>query len=358
MIGRAEHTNGASPAFDGISEAEWDALAERSGSLFATRMWLETWQRHHGAGQETLTLAARAADGRLSGLLPLRRARRRPALLLPVGPWPPPAGPVLCAPGDVATAARDLGRQLADRGDWDVLMAMAVPVAAGWRDVMRAVPRGREPSRALDFEGQDWDGLMAARSRNFREQIRRRENKLRRRYELTYRRTEDPERLDADLDVLFRLHDMRWGEGSTGLTAERQAFHRDLTRQALAAGRLALWFLELDGRPVAASLDFRFAGREIVYQSGRDPAFEDDNIGLALTVHTIREAAGDGLAAYDFLRGDQEYKRRLANRDDPVESLAVSGGLVGDLALGAFGVARRAPAVLAGLRGAAGRLRG
>ena len=337
---------GAPLTAEGVADAEWDALAERSGNVFATREWLSTWQRHHGGGQRTLTLASRDAGGRLTGLLPLRVARRHPALLLPVGPWPPPAGPVICAPEDIATVPRDLAEQLAGRDDWDVLLAQAVPVGAGWREALRAVPRGREPNRTLDFEGRGWDELLAARSRNFREQIGRRERRLRKRYALEYRRSEDPVRLDADLDVLHRLHRLRFGETSTGLTAEREAFHRDIASQALERGWLALWFLELDGRPVAASLDFRYAGSELVYQSGRDPDFEADNVGLALTVHTVREAAGAGVSAYRFLRGDQEYKRRLANRDEPIESLAASRGLVGDLALGAFGVARRArPAV-------------
>ena len=52
-----------------------------------------------------------------------------------------------------------------------------------------------------------------------------------------------------------------------------EPFHREFAAQALRRGWLRLWFLEIDGKPVAALYGFRFAGAESAYQAGRDPAF-------------------------------------------------------------------------------------
>jgi CelD/BcsL family acetyltransferase involved in cellulose biosynthesis len=266
--------------------------------------------------------------------------------------WPPPAGPIVAAPGDFAEAAHRLATQLRDRGDWDVLMAAALPTDAEWRDTLRAWPRAREHNRVIAFdEGMDWDRWLASRSRNFRKQTRKRDERLAERFDVRYRRTEDPARLDSDLSVLFDLHDRRYGETSTGLSRDREAFHREVAASALERGWLALWFIDLDGRAVAGNLHFRYEGIEHSYQTGRDEAFDDVNAGVALVTHTVRAAADAGMREFHFLHGDQEFKRRLATADRPVETLVISGGLMGDAALAGMAVMSRAESLLTSLPG-------
>src|SRR5262245_50963775 len=62
--------------FDAIA-SEWDALAERSGSIFSTAAWNRLWWAHFGEGRELLLHAARAGDGSLSAVLPLYAWRGR-----------------------------------------------------------------------------------------------------------------------------------------------------------------------------------------------------------------------------------------------------------------------------------------
>ena len=330
----------------GVTPAEWDALVQSSGNVFATRLWLDTWYRQLGFGREVTAVAARADDGRLVGLLPLIVERRHPRVLLPAGLWPPPAGPIVSTSADLGDAAHRLAGELKRSGHWDVLMAAALPVEAGWRDELRAFPRGREHNRVIAFGGMNAEQWFASRSRNFRKQTRKRDERLAAAFDVRYRRTEDPARLDADLDVLFGLHDKRYGEGSTGLSRDREGFHREISASALERGWLALWFIELDGRAVAGNLHFRYEGIEHSYQTGRDEQFEEVNAGVALVTQTVRAAADEGIDEFHFLHGDQEFKRRLATDDRPVETLAVSSGLMGDAALGGLALMSRAESLL------------
>jgi len=84
-----------------------------------------------------------------------------------------------------------------------------------------------------------------------------------------------------------------------------------------------LWFVEANGRAVAAWYGFRYDGAEWYYQAGRDPAWDASSVGFALLVHTIRAAAADGVSEYRFLRGDAPFKRRLATDDLGLEAIAV-----------------------------------
>ena len=151
---------------------------------------------------------------------------------------------------------------------------------------------------------------------------------------MSYRLTTDPERLQPDLDALFRLHRQRWGSTASAFVAA-EAFHREFATLAFDRGWLRLWFLEIDGRPIAALHGFRFAGSESAYQAGRDLAFERQPVGFVLLMHALREALEDGLGEYRLLRGGAAYKARLATSDAGLETFGLPRGVPAEVMLAA-----------------------
>jgi CelD/BcsL family acetyltransferase involved in cellulose biosynthesis len=171
--------------------------------------------------------------------------------------------------------------------------------------------------------------------------MRRKERRLAREHRLRFRLATDRNRLPSDLDVLFSLHAARWGSRGSAFGGPREAFQREFAACALDRGWLRLWFLELDGKEVAAWYGFRFAGREAYYQSGRDPGFDRLSVGSVLLMHSIRAACTDGMSEYRFLRGDDAYKYRFANADPQLETVALAGSPAGKVALAAGTATRR-----------------
>ena len=303
---------------------EWTALADLGGELFTTWEWASTWWRHFGAGREPLVTACRAADGTATALLPLYVAETEPArtLRLVGGREADQLGPV-CAPADRALALDALHRVL-ERGigDWERLVVDRVPPDIGWHEAMGGQVVKHELSPAIDIDGATWEEYLASRSRNLREQVRRRERRLKRDHEVTYRLSDDPDRLGDDFDTMLRLHRARWGRSSS-FEGPREAFHRDFAARALEQGWLRLWTMELGGAPAAAWLGYRFGAREWYYQAGRDPALDRYAVGFVLLVHTIREAIGDGMRQYRLLLGGEPYKYRFATADAGVFTVAL-----------------------------------
>jgi CelD/BcsL family acetyltransferase involved in cellulose biosynthesis len=326
----------------GVTVAEWDALAQRSGNVFATREWLSTWQQHEPGAAEVLTIVSRRPDGTLAALLPLvrHRHRRRPTVLRPQGPWPTPQSGLICAPEDGAWAATDVARQLAGRGGWDVLELDAVPEDQAWAESLPTVTLGRQPDRVIDLAGRSWEELLAAAKRDVRAEIRRRGRRLQERHTVRFRMA-DQQSLDADVDLFLELHRMRWGERVNVLTPARASFLHDFARQALELGWLALWFLELDGRPVATNLNYRYGGNEVFFLAGTDPAFRSDGVGLVMHFHAVKEASAARMAEFHLLRGTESYKGRLPNRERSVGHLALSGSTAGSVAVRAWSAERR-----------------
>jgi len=310
---------------------EWSRLAERSGNVFAAWEWHDLWWRHFGRARALRAVACRDGAGKLFAILPLYLWRRFPlrvARFLGHGPGDV-LGPI-CAPEDADAASAALRDALA-ASTWDVFVGEHLPGDIDWTRLLggRALSRAGNP--VLRADG-DWDDYLATRSRNLRGQVRARERRLAREYELTYRLAAEPKRLSADLDLLFSLHRARWGTKSSFAGAAEQ-FHREFAVAAFERGWLRLWFLELDRRPVAAWYGLRFAGVESYYQAGRSPAAEGLSVGFVLLAHTIRAALDDGIREYRFLLGGEDFKHRFATGDAGLVTIGDARGIVGRRAL-------------------------
>jgi CelD/BcsL family acetyltransferase involved in cellulose biosynthesis len=308
-------------------QPSWTRLAARvGGSLFSTYEWAEAWQATFGPSRGRLiTLACSARDEEPSAIMALQVRRERGLRVArcighPYADW---VGP-LCAPEareEVGSAIRVAVR--GGRLPIDLLLCGPMCAAERWAGHMSGAVRARQPNLVARFGQGGWDDYLAGRSSNVREKVRRCERKLRTEHGAVFRLCDDAGKLDADFDSLLRLHRMRWGETSPAFAGPAEAFHRRFAHTALRNDWLRLWFVEIQGHPVAAWYGFRYSGAEWYYQAGRDPAWDETSVGFALLVHTIRAAATDGVREYRFLRGDAPFKRRLATDDLGLEAIAI-----------------------------------
>ena len=128
----------------------------------------------------------------------------------------------------------------------------------------------------------------------------------------------------AFLDRLIVLHDKRWldrGAASEFSTPFCRAFHERLVRDALPRGEIQLLRLTAGRQDLGYLYSFVHEGQVCFYQSGYaydllDPKYSP---GLVTLVMAIQHNAAKGMAAFDFLAGNQAYKAALAtNRAEMV----------------------------------------
>jgi CelD/BcsL family acetyltransferase involved in cellulose biosynthesis len=317
-------------SLDDVPATELRRLATEAGHVFATPEWLLTWWRHYRKGRRQLIGLARAG-GRLVAVVPLCESWTHGVSVLRfVGHGAgDQLGPVSAPLSDpvAASAVRDVIAGIPLKRF--ILFAERIPGDQRPTELCRARLMYREASPVLRGS---WDEFLRARGRNFRQQVRRFPRKLAELGTVSCRLASDPERLNQDLDALFRLHRQRWdGAATSFLRAEK--FHRDFAGAALRRGWLRLWFLEIDGTPVAALLGFRFAGVEAAYQSGRDPALQQQPLGFVLLAHAARTALDDGMREYRLGRGGDPYKSRFATADPTLETYGLARGAAARLLL-------------------------
>ncbi len=297
---------------------EWETLHRDCGGPhpFATPEWLLAWWPAFGSG-ELFAVAVRD-EGRLVGLAPMF-----------IHPWnglrqvtlagngvSDHLDPLLYPACADAAAARIIAALDERRERWDLCdlqdlredspLARAVS-AGGLRSefveqyVCSSIAL---PSAADEFHA----GLPHGLKRN----LRRCREKLERLGAVAFETVQGAAVCEA-LHCLFDLHRARWQakENGSGMLAGNamEAFHRGAAVALSEGGRARFHVLRLDGRIVAVTYILAHGERAGGYLGGFDPALAAFSPGALLLEYAIDEAIRAGAREFDFLRGEEAYKR-------------------------------------------------
>jgi CelD/BcsL family acetyltransferase involved in cellulose biosynthesis len=306
-------------------EQEWRELMSSSGRacLFLTWEWLFTWWKHLGGKQRLAILVVRRGD-QLLAVAPLAQSRSWRSLLASSLRWLGTGSvgsdylDVLVREGEEEAAlgvlADHLGRALPqlDLGQLEHGGTAAAALARmlerrGWG----VLEHTTNVCPFVDLSGRTWDSYVTSLGSSHRQNLRRRLRKLESTFAVRLERVRSADRLDAAIDVLIALHHNRWrGRGGSDAfdCPEVLAFHREISRLALARGWLRLFVLHLDEKPAAALYGFRFGDRFLYYQSGFDARYADYSVGMVMMALAIRSAIDEGVREYDLLHGAEPYK--------------------------------------------------
>lgn len=161
-------------------------------------------------------------------------------------------------------------------------------------------------------------GHLDALSANTRAQIRRSLRRYAGVGPLHIERADDAPSAHAFLDALAELHQSTWQRrGRPGAFANPRfaRFHHALIDRALPRGEVDLLRVVAGSTVIGYLYNFRYRGRVLAYQSGFDYAAPDRARKPGLTCHhlAIERSLSEGCEVYDFLAGDDRYKRSLAD---------------------------------------------
>jgi CelD/BcsL family acetyltransferase involved in cellulose biosynthesis len=304
---------------------EWEDLRRDSSasSAFMTWPWIRAWLETEGADADLEVVTARDPDsGRLVGVAPFYIARTRRGRL-------PVRELRLLGSGTAAPDHLDLMvRWDAPPGLADALWT-AVASAQRWHlinldgvttdgHLARAVLRrrgdvlGSLPCPYLPLAG-GWDSVASRFENRLRKNLDRYGRKLDRDAEVVERMVADSADLDETFDHLIRLHQsIRTSKGDPGVFARRgmQRFLRCAAHRFLDAGRLRMWRLEADGELIAVIWCVRAGDSVAFYTTGYDPKWSKYGPGRRIMARAIKGAIDEGATEFDFLRGDEPYKRQ------------------------------------------------
>jgi CelD/BcsL family acetyltransferase involved in cellulose biosynthesis len=348
---------------DGIDPLaeEWGTLAERVGAApFVRPGWVRAWHASFGGGP--LRLLAVRRGGQLVAVAPLQK--RRGALRSPTNPHTPAfdlvaldeeAGRAL-AGSIFANAGRAVTLEFLDARGTALAALREAAQAAGYRAVV--TPAARSPyipsQRSLAAHERSL-------SRNLRHDVERRLRRLCDEGAVSVEVAHGRERLDQLLEEAFRIEALGWkGAGGTAIASQPQTrgFYTEVARWAASLGWLRLAFLRLDERAIAFQFDLEGERTYYSLKVGYDPEYERFSPGKLLAYAMVSRAISSGLASYELLGREEEWKRRWTDAfRERVTLLAFARGPAGFLTWSAFAYGRPLACRVPGARRVAAALR-
>ncbi|HJP40407.1 MAG TPA: GNAT family N-acetyltransferase [Dehalococcoidia bacterium] len=295
---------------------DWKRLYEETSGArpFSLPIWYSTWLAHFPAPGAVFLELRR--DHQLVGIIPLLVKNETAAGLgnLKIQDY----SGNLMAPGDeVGVAQSTLGWLVHNNvssltlwgqpeGSPEIDAWSSAAASAGW--ALQLEDEAVAPVAALP---SDWESFVAVLPKKDRHELRRKLRNLEAAGAIELESVSDMEDVDRAMDTLLGM--MREShEGKTRfLTVEMEAFFREMAPAMAQAGLGRIWQLRLDGKPIAVLLGFEDKTTRYLYNSGYDPAHGRLAVGLLSKALALRGAIEAGLRSFDFLRGEEDYKRRL-----------------------------------------------
>ncbi len=288
-------------------KAEWQELVEQApdATPFQTWEWQSTWYGHFGRSKRPHVWTLREGND-LIGLMPMTESRGPWRALRSMGSGPSDVLQPLARDGHQGAVATAFAEHISNLKNVDVvdLHQIRADSPLGTK-FPQAIPQAA--CLLLDLP-TTYDAFLQTLSKSLRYDCRRMD-KEGFKGEI---RDVGPADVQAGMDWLFETHKMRWRKrGLPGaFVGKAHGFHREWAAKAAANGWLWLSTMSVDGKPVGGLYAMRLHGTCYFYQAGFDPAFSSISPGTLLVAHTIRKAIEEGLATFDFMRGDEPYKRR------------------------------------------------
>jgi CelD/BcsL family acetyltransferase involved in cellulose biosynthesis len=183
--------------------------------------------------------------------------------------------------------------------------------------------------------------FLDGRSANTRQQLRRSIRDYTKIGGILVERAETLSQANEFLGGMAALHQATWeARGKPGAFANPffTRFHRALIAAGLKRGEIDLLRIAAGPHTIGFLYNFRYRGHSLAYRSGFDYAAAGRHGKPGMTCHyeAIRFAARPGLVRYDFLAGDDRYKRSLSDRAETLYWIEVASpwslGLLGRLA--------------------------
>ena len=308
----------------------WEGWLDARG-FFSSPTWVFTWFAWKGVTPAVATV--RDASGALLGLLPL--AELQPGVLsLPGVAEGADHLDVVARPGDGERVAACLLHHFVveQRKQLDLRHVRGDgALRAAAHDPRHRMPWGERHAtvcHGIDVEGTFDAYLTRTWSRKRRHELRRSTKRALERDNVRVERVTRVDELPDALHRLFALHARRFEEkeGDSGFDlGDVPSFHNLLAPKLLERGELLLLSLRQEDEDLAIYYAFRFKGRLSHFQSGIQPAARKLSPGTVLRMVMLRDDVfGAGLSSFDFLDGDEAYKRPWATHRHHLFDMRIS----------------------------------
>ena len=313
--------------FDAI-HSDWKKLQDESpaGSFFSSPAWSKTWWQQFGSGNK-LYLGTVRHEGKLIGVAPLRINGDVASFI---------GSSDVCdyldfvvEPGKEEGFFGELLDNLKAEGVLHLELAPLRPDSTVIKSLVQVAPRQawqvscskEDASVELDLPAT-WEDYLQLLSGKQRHELKRKLRRLDEEGELAYRHSTDAN--PQDVDIFLRLFQISRQDKAAFLTPQMESFFRAAADAMAEQEMLRLNILELNKKPVAATMCFDYKDTVYLYNSGYEPDYGWLSVGVISKALCIKDSMERNKKRFDFLKGGEAYKYHLGGRELPLYKCSLS----------------------------------
>jgi CelD/BcsL family acetyltransferase involved in cellulose biosynthesis len=311
---------------------EWNQVLEENrfgNNVFLTLDWLSTWWKHFG-GQRKLLLLKVEENNRVLGIAPMMLSKYKlPAFgsirkIEFLGTRHSDYNNFIICKKERAVV-RSIIDYLNGVEDWDWIELKEIPESTSYSRRLFA-----DPSLKLEMKERvcnlcpyvelpkKFESLKKTFRRNLRQNLNRYLRKIQTGHTLDLKRFDEAGFSAKEaMDLFIRLHEAKWGsQGKPGAFAEDtfRDFHMDVAESFAQNRWLGIYFLMVDGEPVASQYTFEYYQKMYYYLAGFLPKYSSFSVGNLMIMFLLRECIEKGFTEYDMTRGLEPYKLQWTNK--------------------------------------------
>lgn len=160
-----------------------------------------------------------------------------------------------------------------------------------------------------------WEDYLERLSGKQRHEVRRKLRRLEHSVAAGFRLVEEPAAIRAAVNDFLLLFRQNRQDKAVFMDDRMESYFRLLAEQV---SETRIGFLDVDGMPASAVWCCDHGGTRYLYNSGYDAHLSHLSVGILCKLLSIRDAIARGLSTYDFLKGDEVYKRQLGGQPVPI----------------------------------------
>jgi hypothetical protein len=278
-----------------LLKQEWNPLLEQSpvDDAFLTWEWLSTWWKHFGKEYDLWLLTARDIGNPPPDVAGFITRNRQSEILASFGDY-----------------------LVQESSSWDVVALREIP--SHLQDVSSFLCRfpGNEFTTFWDstrhfsvhVEG-DWKAYCKSLPKGFRKDMNRQIRRLEERADSRFCRYMGYDAVSDLIRTVFTINEQARFPDLYKSSIE-QAFHQELAQKMAEQGWLDISFLWVDNEPAAFVYGFLYKGCMKYWRVGFRTQYQEVAVGKILLWFLLKDCFDRGLQELDFLRGDEDYKKR------------------------------------------------
>lgn len=302
---------------------EWDELyKETTQNPFITHTWISGWAEYLQNEYKFFIVLVRNSDNRLVGIAPLgiftkKRCGLSIRTLTFFTDRPSDYQDFLVLDAEPLIISKIIEAIYEYRGLWDVVELANFPFDSPHLDSIQnnKILKFRErmcaycPRVEFNHKNIDFDAIIAKKTKqDVVYQIRR----LEKTSPLELQKVSNEAEVVDYLNTFCQLHQKRWNDTSTKSLFNDEKFKRffiELGTKMFIDGKVSCSYLTYQGNMVAGHYGFRSKNSFYYYYPAYDPEYARNSIGKVFLYLLVKSEADADLRVFDFLRGNEEYKK-------------------------------------------------